>query len=118
MFFDIDDMVDPIEIGAATSYVIRVVNQGTKTATNVRLQVDFPAGIQPVSVDGNLPNEIRGQQVLFAPITSMSPNDEVKLVVNGKGSAQGDHRVVVRMQTDGRETNVSKEETTRVYSDR
>lgn len=118
VFFGIDDLVDPVEVGAATSYEVRVVNQGTKTATNVRLQVDFPNGIQPVSVDGNLPNEIRGQQVLFMPITSMSPGSEIKLVVNGKGTSAGDHRVVVHMQTDGRETNVSKEETTRVYNDR
>ena len=118
VFFDIDDAVDPIEIGALTQYGIRVVNQGTKTATNVSIQVDFPNGIQPVSVDGTLPNEIRGQQVLFAPITSMNPGDELKLSVNGKGIGPGDHRVVVHLQTDGRETNVSKEETTRVYNDR
>jgi len=118
VFFDIDDVVDPIEIGSPTSYRIRVINQGTKTATNVRIQIDFPNGIQPISVDGNLPNEIRSQQILFAPITSMNPNDEIKLVVNGKGIGQGDHRVVVRLLTDGRTTPVSKEETTRVYDDR
>ena len=118
VFFDIDDVVDPIEIGSPTKYVIRVINQGTKTATNVRLQVDFPNGIQPVSVDGTLPSEIRGQQVLFAPITSMNPGDELKLTVNGKGVGPGDHRVAVHLQTDGRETNVTKEETTRVYNDR
>ncbi len=118
VFFDIDDVVDPIEIGSPTSYRIRVINQGTKTATNVRIQIDFPNEIQPISVDGNLPNEIRGQQILFAPITSMNPNDEIKLVVNGKGIGQGDHRVVVRLLTDGRTTPVSKEETTRVYDDR
>lgn len=118
VFFDIDDVVDPIEIGSSTNYRIRVINQGTKTATNVRIQVDFPNGIQPVSVDGNLPNEIRGQQIIFNPITSLNPNDEIKLLVQGNGVASGDHRVVVRLQTDGRATPVSKEETTRVYDDR
>ena len=117
VFFDIDDVVDPVEIGNSTSYRIRIQNQGTKTATNVRLQVDFPNGIQPTSVDGNLPNEIRGQSILFAPITSMNPGDELKLVVHGKGIGPGDHRVAVRLQTDGRSTPVLKEETTRVYND-
>lgn len=118
VFFDIDDAVDPIEIGAPTRYLIRVVNQGTKTATNVQLQVVFPNGLQPVSVDGNLTNEINGQNVNFSRITSMNPGDELKLIVNAKGTGPGDHRVVVHMRTDGREANVSKEETTRVYDDR
>ena len=41
VFFDIDDLVDPIEIGSETAYKLRIVNQGTKTANNVQLQVDF-----------------------------------------------------------------------------
>ena len=118
VFFDIDDVVDPIEIGSDTSYRIRIVNQGTKTATNVKLVVDFPNGMQPTGVEGNLRNEIRGQQVLFAPISTMSPGDEISVLVRSKGTAAGDHRVSVNLQTDGRQTQVTKEETTRVYADR
>jgi uncharacterized repeat protein (TIGR01451 family) len=118
VFFDIDDVVDPIEIGADTSYRIRVVNQGTKAATNVQLQVDFPTGLVPTAVDGSLRHNIRGQQIVFEPINSMSPGDEIGIVIKGKGQAAGDHRVTVNMQTDGRSTPVSKQETTRVYSDR
>jgi uncharacterized repeat protein (TIGR01451 family) len=118
VFFDIDDVVDPIEIGSDTRYKVRVVNQGTKTATNVQLQVAFPTGIQPTSVEGSLRHNITGQQIVFEPINSMSPGDEITFVINGSGRSAGDHRVVVNMRTDGRQTPVSKEETTRVYSDR
>ena len=78
VFFDIDDITDPIEVGAETGYKIRVVNQGTKTATNVRLQVDFPPGLQPTGVEGNLRNQIQGQKVLFESISSMRPGDELE----------------------------------------
>ncbi len=118
VFFDIDDVVDPIEIGSDTSYRIRIVNQGTKTAANVKLQVDFPNGMQPTGVEGNLRNEVRGQQVLFAPISTLPPGDEISVVVRSKGTAAGDHRVSVSLHTDGRQTEVTKEETTRVYADR
>ena len=118
VFFDIDDVVDPIEIGSDTSYRIRVVNQGTKIATNVKLAVDFPNGLQPTGVEGNLRNDIRGQQVLFAPISTLSPGDEISVVVRGKGTGAGDHRVSVHLETDGRQAEVTKEETTRVYADR
>lgn len=118
IFFDIDDVVDPIEIGSNTSHRIRVVNQGTKTATNVKLQVDYPSGLQPTSVDGNLRNEIQGQAVIFTPINSMAPGDEISVIVNSQGTAAGDHRVVLNLQADGRQTPVVKQETTRVYADR
>ena len=118
VFFDIDDVVDPIEIGAGTSYKIRVINQGTQTASNVELQVDFPTGLQPTDVDGNLRNQIQGQRVIFEPISTMRPGDELSVTVRAVGKTQGDHRVVVNMRTDGRDTPVSKQETTRVYADR
>jgi len=118
VFFDIDDVVDPIEIGAETQYQIRLINQGTQAAANVQLQIDFPSGLQPKSVDGDLRNQIRGQQILFEPITSLRPGEELKVSVVATGRGAGDHRIVVNMKADGRETPVSKEETTRVYSDR
>ena len=118
VFIDIDDVIDPIEIGSDTSYRIRVVNQGTKAATNVQLGVMFPRGLQPTGVNGSIRHQISGQQIAFEPINSMSPGDEISFVVQGKGTSAGDHRVVINMKTDGRQTQVSKEETTRVYSDR
>ncbi len=118
VFFDIDDVVDPIEIGAATRYRIKLVNQGTQAASNIILQVDFPAGLEPTAVDGDLRNEIRGQQILFEAITSLRSGEELNVIVQAKGRTAGDHRVVVKMKADGRDAPVSKEETTRVYSDR
>lgn len=117
VFFEIDDVIDPIEIGGNTSYRVRVVNQGTKAATNIRLQIDFPTGLAPSSVNGSLRHTIRGQQVIFEPINSMNPNDELSFMINSRGQSVGDHRVVVSMQTDGRTSPVSKQESTRVYSD-
>jgi uncharacterized membrane protein len=95
-----------------------MINQGTQSAANVQLQIDFPAGLQPTAVDGDLRNQIRGQQILFEPITSLRSGEELNISVQAKGRTAGDHRIVVNMKADGRDTPVSKEETTRVYSDR
>lgn len=118
VFFDIDDVVDPIEIDSETTYRLRIVNQGTRASNNIELTVAFPDGIQPVSVEGNVANQIAGQQVRFAPITSLNPGDEIRLAIRARGTRAGDHRVAVNLQADGREINVTKEESTRVYSDR
>ncbi len=118
VFFTFDDLVDPIEVGSATAYRLQIENQGTRTATNVQISVQFPAGIQPTAVEGNITSEIRGQQIAFSPITSMNPGDEIEITIRGKGVTPGDHRVSVNLIADGREVNVSKQESTRVYSDR
>lgn len=118
VFIDIDDVVDPIEIGGNTSYRIRMINQGTQAAGNVQIQVDFPSGLEPTAVDGSLRNQIRGQQVIFEPISSLRPGDEIGVTIRAVGKVRGDHRISVNMKTDGRETPVTKEETTKVYADR
>ena len=118
VFFDIDDVVDPIEIGSETRYRIEIVNQGSKTATNVQLQVEFPNGLKPTEVAGPLQNQIRGQSIQFEPIASLQPGQKINLVLTGLGQASGDHRVSVTLKTSDRQTPVVKEETTRVYSDR
>ena len=118
LFFDIDDLADPIEIGSSTGYRVEVVNQGSKAATNVRLQVEFPPAIEPTSVEGPLRHEIRGQSVLFAPIERLNPKDKISFTIRANGNGEGDHRVVVSMQSDDRQVAVSKEESTKVYSDR
>jgi uncharacterized repeat protein (TIGR01451 family) len=118
VYFEFDDLVDPIEVGSETTYRLRIVNQGTKTATNVQLQIDFPTGLLPIRVEGNITNEIRGQQIAFSPITSLNPDDEIQIMVHCKGESAGDHRVNVSLVADGREVNVSKQESTRVYADR
>ena len=118
VYFEIDDVVDPIEVGSDTTYRLRILNQGTKVASNVQLQVEFPRGLEPTSIDGDLRHQIRGQQVTFEPIGSLAPGKEVQLSIRAKGTAPGDHRVIASIRSDGREVEVSKEDTTRVYSDR
>lgn len=118
VYFEIDDVVDPIEVGTDTSYRLRILNQGTKVASNVQLQVEFPRGLEPTAVDGDLRNQIQGQQVAFEPISSLPPGQEVQITIRARGNAPGDHRVIASIRSDGREVEISKEDTTRVYADR
>ena len=46
IMFEVRDLEDPIEVGGETGYEIRVVNQGTKAATNVQVAVELPPGMK------------------------------------------------------------------------
>ncbi|MBX3419108.1 MAG: DUF11 domain-containing protein [Pirellulaceae bacterium] len=118
VFFDIRDTTDPIEVGGSTSYRIRIVNQGTKPASEVRLEVNMAEGVRATRVDSTAAHEIRGQVVSFAPITSINPGEEVVVEIEAVGTSPGEHRVSANLRTAEREINLTKEESTRVYADR
>lgn len=116
--FELDDVTDHIETGTTTEYRVRIVNQGTMPANNVRLTAEFAPGMRPDSVAGGLRGEPRGQVVQFEPIANLNPGEEILASIVATGIAPGEHRVAVSLQSDGREINLSKEESTHVYSDR
>lgn len=118
LFFEIDDVEDVIEVGSETRYRIRLINQGTVTATNLQLSFSAEQGIRPVSVDNRLAGEVRGQEVVFAPVAEIRPGQELVTFVTAVGAAPGEHRIVARLRSEQREMNISKEESTRVYADR
>ncbi len=118
VYFEIDDVTDHIETGTTTEYRIRIINQGTKPASNVRLLAEFDNGIRPDSVSGGLRGQAQGQQIAFEPIPNINPGEEITASILATGTAPGEHRVAVNLQTDGREINITKEESTRVYADR
>ena len=118
LFFEIDDVEDVIEVGSETRYRIRLINQGTVAATNLQLSFSAEQGIRPVSVDNRLAGDVRGQEVVFAPVAEIRPGQELVTYVTAIGAAPGEHRIVARLRSDQREMNVSKEESTRVYADR
>jgi uncharacterized repeat protein (TIGR01451 family) len=117
LFFGVADLTDPIEVGGKTRYEIRVVNQGTRPATNVRLVADAPEGMRPLEGDGQTRGIVQGQQVVFDPLPQLAPKSEVKFYVTVEGSQSGQHLFRVRMSSDDLQGDVTKEESTLVYSD-
>jgi uncharacterized repeat protein (TIGR01451 family) len=116
--FDVADVADPIEIGSDTLYQVRVNNQGSKTATNVRIAALLPAGLQPISGEGPTRASVNGQQVIFEPLARLAPKDQVVFKIQARGLQLGDQRIQVQLSSDERPTPVAKEEITRVYADK
>ncbi len=117
LLFTIADESDPIEEGSDTTYEIRVINKGTRTATNILVGASLPAEMQPI--DGNGPTDARvdGQQIVFAPLDRLAPEAEVVYHVKVRGIKAGDHVIRVQLVSDDSQVPVAKEESTRVYAD-
>jgi uncharacterized repeat protein (TIGR01451 family) len=115
--FTLTDVQDPIEVGSETTYEIRIVNQGSAAATNVRLGALLPDGVKPLGGDGPTRTVIEGQQALSDPLASLAPGADAVYRLRAEGRAAGDHVVRVKLASDEATTPVSKEEITRVYAD-
>jgi uncharacterized repeat protein (TIGR01451 family) len=117
LLFSVADVTDPIEVGGTTAYEIRVKNQGSKAASNVRFEALIPEGMKAISGDGPTHYRLEGQQVTFEPLAHLEPQGESIYRIHVEGIRSGDQRFHVQMTSDETTTPVVKEESTRVYAD-
>lgn len=114
---EVTDVADPIEVGGQTSYEIRIVNQGSKAASNVVVLAQFPEGIEAVRAEGPTEGRVEPQEVLFSPLRELSPKADTTYRVDVAGVLPGDQRIRVRIMTDDLAQPINEEESTRVYAD-
>ncbi|TWU29875.1 DUF11 domain-containing protein [Bythopirellula polymerisocia] len=117
LMFEVIDRDDPIEVGGEANYEIRVMNQGSKAAANVQVIAIMPAGLRAISGNGNTQTSVQGDRVVFAPIPSLGPKAEATFRITAQGVQAGDQRLRVQVTTDEIRDPITKEESTRVYSD-
>ncbi|MEX2317753.1 MAG: hypothetical protein WD669_11415 [Pirellulales bacterium] len=117
IMFEVRDLEDPIEVGRETTYEIRVVNQGTKAATNVQIGVALPEDMQFISAEGETRHSAQTNSVIFAPIKELAPKSDTVYRLKVQCRAPGDQRVTVEVKTDDLANPIRREESTRVFGD-
>jgi uncharacterized repeat protein (TIGR01451 family) len=119
LLMDLIDVDDPVEVGADTSYEIRVTNTGTKTETNLQLTCTLPDKMEFRAAKCGAPinHHVEGREVIFDPLPKLAPRADVIYRVSVRGVDAGDLRFQARMKADGLTVPVLKEESTRVYGD-
>jgi uncharacterized repeat protein (TIGR01451 family) len=117
IMFELHDLEDPIEVGGETGYEIRVVNQGTKAATNVQVVVDIPPGLKVISAEGEAQHKVQDGRLIFEPIQQLAPKADTVLRIRAQGVQAGDQRIVVQVNTDDVKDPIRREESTRVFGD-
>ena len=100
-----------------TTYEVRVTNQGTKAASNVRVVALLPPEMKAVSAEGPVRYRIEGQQVVFEPLKQLAPKADSAFSITTQALQAGDLRVQVQISTDEIREPITKEESTRVYGD-
>jgi uncharacterized repeat protein (TIGR01451 family) len=117
ILFQVSDNADPLEVGGETTYEARVVNQGSQAAANVRLVIDLPAEVKPLSAEGPTRYRSEGNRIVFDGLASLAPKAETIYRIRVRAAHPGDLRTRFYLQTDDMQSPVTKEESTRVFSD-
>lgn len=118
LVFEVVDVQDPVEVGSEAEYEIRVLNQGTKSASNLMLTAQLPAGLRAMSAEGPTRGSIEGSRVVFEPLNRLAPKADTTFRIRAEGLQAGDQRIRIQLQSDDQRQPVTKEESTLIYSDR
>ena len=117
LLLEVVDTEDPVEVGAETSYVILVRNQGTVAATNVRIEALVPEQMDITRVTGATDHRKDGRRIVFQPLTLQARSD-ARYVVYVRTIQPGDVRFKVDMNADILTSGpVHEEESTTIYMD-
>jgi uncharacterized repeat protein (TIGR01451 family) len=117
ILFEVADLADPIELRGETAYDVRIINQGSKAATNVQLIALIPAELKFLQAEGVTRYRTEAGRVIFEPIDNLPPKSETVYRIRAQGITAGDVRLKVQLTTSEIPQPITKEESTRVYAD-
>jgi uncharacterized repeat protein (TIGR01451 family) len=110
---EISDSCDPIAVGDEAVYDIQVTNDGTATATDLRVVALLPRQLTVTQVQAPASNEIKGQRIRFEPI-ALDPQTSLRYRVHAKALRPGDVRLRVQLTMNEMATPVRAEEGTTI----
>jgi uncharacterized repeat protein (TIGR01451 family) len=112
---EVVDIEDPVRIGSNATYVIRVENQGSATATNIRIACLLENNVQYVSSAGATAGSPEGQTIRFYPLGSLAPKSQAAWRVIVEAVQAGDVRFKAVMNADQLSRPVEETESTHIY---
>jgi uncharacterized repeat protein (TIGR01451 family) len=113
---EVVDVEDPVRVGSRATYVIRVENQGSATATNIRIACMLENNVQYISSAGATAGSIEGgHTVRFFPLGSLAPKAQAAWRVVVEAVTPGDVRFKAVLNSDQLSRPVEETESTHIY---
>jgi len=110
----VNDPKGPLPTGQDVVYEIKIKNRGSKAASSVNLVMQFSEGIEPVSASGQQ-HEINNGQVVFTPLETIEPGQEIVLKVSATATQAGTHIFRAQLDCAQSEEREVSEGTTKFY---
>ena len=117
LVFSIEDDNDPIETDGKTTYIVKILNMGTRVDNDVQLSIELPDGAIVEQIDAPVNYQASPRSIQFAPIAQMKSKDQQAIRFVVRHSREGTHVVRAQLKSKLRPGAVIKEESTQVYRD-
>jgi hypothetical protein len=114
---EIVDLDDPVEIGGEAAWEVRVRNDGSKSAANIVVVCELPAGVELLTAKGPTESVADAKNLLFKSLSQLAPGQQAIYRVHVRGVTEGTHRLRARITSDALDQPVSIEEATKFYAD-
>lgn len=117
VLLEVVDLVDPVELGETTTYVITVTNQGSADDTNISMTVELPAELVFVSASGATQPTSTGQRTVFAPYARLAPGASIEWRVVGRADKAANirSRFIMTTQETKAQGVIEETESTTLY---
>jgi uncharacterized repeat protein (TIGR01451 family) len=111
------DTEDPIEVGADTSYEIRITNTGSKTENDIKLLCVVPEKMQFKNAQGPCRFVQQGNTIVFEPLPKLAPRADAIFRVMVKGMDAGSVLFKIQVTSASIPEPIVRTESTTIYSD-
>ena len=115
VLMEVTDVDDPVRVGERATFVIRVKNQGSAPATNIRISCELEDYVRYISSAGATSSSQEGQTVRFLPLRSLPAKAEVAWRVVVQAVRAGDMRFKATLIMDELYRPVEETESTHLY---
>jgi hypothetical protein len=115
ILLELVDLDDPIEVGGDETYEIRVTNQGSTIATNVKVRCTIEDSQEFVSGGGATPMLATGPTIASEPLPVLAPKAKATWRVVVKALKATDVRFAVQLASDQLVRPVEETEATHQY---
>src|SRR5207249_10386202 len=75
------DLVDPVEVGKKTSYLLKITNQGTAPAGGIEVKAFVPKEMKFVGSKAPVAEQVNGPVITFAKVDNLEPGKTVEYFV-------------------------------------
>jgi uncharacterized repeat protein (TIGR01451 family) len=114
---EVVDTEDPIEVGAETTYEVRIINTGSKDDNDLKLVCTLPDKMEFKTAQGPARYHADGKKIIFDPLPQLSPRADALYRLTVKGVAAGDVRFMVQVTSANVVEPITRTESTRIYAD-
>jgi uncharacterized repeat protein (TIGR01451 family) len=114
---EVADLDDPVEVGTQTAYEIRIRNNGSKAAQNLKIACELPPGLDLIDTKGPTDNFLEKGVLHFKPLAELAAGSKATYVIRVNGKVPGNLRLRARLTSNASPEPLVVEEMTKFYAE-